>query len=280
MLFQEMMAVYSDNQPAGIDVYVDGARLRLWSWPPTGLLFIQSWYIKMEQRWDDIDRGNPKNLLKKPVSVPLCPPQISDGITRTFAARGRRLTTWAKTRPFWESYKCQKHKTQIVKADGILYSDTIVTGVTHMCSYVFFTLCSGRRTIYGPSVCRVPSTKLLIWVIVEQEWKLLVSRETSPHNILMKNVAELRPRMALMQQCDVTWRTSLECQCTPKRTPFRSLCQTVFKLERFGGLFYFSLHASCRSPWSCKVHSPLLTIGFCSSAAHTKKEVEQTSESF
>jgi hypothetical protein len=29
MLFQEMMAVYSDNQPAGIDVYVDGARLRL-----------------------------------------------------------------------------------------------------------------------------------------------------------------------------------------------------------------------------------------------------------
>jgi hypothetical protein len=43
-------------------------------------------------------RENPKNSGKKPVPVPLCPPQIPHGLTRAWtpasAVRGRRLTTW------------------------------------------------------------------------------------------------------------------------------------------------------------------------------------------
>jgi hypothetical protein len=36
----------------------------------------------MEHRWNEIDRGKPKYSGKKPVPVPLCPPQIPDGLTR------------------------------------------------------------------------------------------------------------------------------------------------------------------------------------------------------
>jgi len=34
----------------------------------------------MELCWNDIDRGNPNNLEKKPVSEPLCPLQIQHGL--------------------------------------------------------------------------------------------------------------------------------------------------------------------------------------------------------
>jgi hypothetical protein len=34
----------------------------------------------MEQRWNEIDRGKPKYSGKKPVPVPLCPPQILHGL--------------------------------------------------------------------------------------------------------------------------------------------------------------------------------------------------------
>jgi hypothetical protein len=57
----------------------------------------------MEHRWNEIDRGKPKYSGKKPVPVPLCPPQIPQGLTwdRTpaSAVRGRRLTAWAMARP-------------------------------------------------------------------------------------------------------------------------------------------------------------------------------------
>jgi hypothetical protein len=45
-----------------------------------GLLFIP-WviYEDGEPWWNDSDRGNPKNLEKKPITVPLCPPQIAHG---------------------------------------------------------------------------------------------------------------------------------------------------------------------------------------------------------
>jgi hypothetical protein len=45
-----------------------------------GPLFIP-WVIYEygEPWWNDSDRGNPKNLEKKPVTVPLCPPQIAHG---------------------------------------------------------------------------------------------------------------------------------------------------------------------------------------------------------
>jgi hypothetical protein len=76
------MAVCSDNQAAGIEVYVDEARLRLWSWPPTGLLFIQSMIYKDGAKVEWYRQRKSEKLVEKPVSVPLCPPQLSDGITR------------------------------------------------------------------------------------------------------------------------------------------------------------------------------------------------------
>jgi hypothetical protein len=62
----------------------------IWVWRAT-----VEWYI---------DRGKPKNSEKKPVPVPLCPPQIPHGLTLVWtqasAVRGQRLTTWALARPF------------------------------------------------------------------------------------------------------------------------------------------------------------------------------------
>jgi hypothetical protein len=56
----------------------------------------QFFFRVMEQLWNKIDRGKPKNSGKKPVPVLLCPTQIPHGLTqdRTWASavRGRRLT--------------------------------------------------------------------------------------------------------------------------------------------------------------------------------------------
>jgi hypothetical protein len=47
--------------------------------------------------------GENRQLGEKSVPVPLCPPQISHGLTRdrtrASAVRGRRLTAWAMARP-------------------------------------------------------------------------------------------------------------------------------------------------------------------------------------
>jgi hypothetical protein len=57
------------------------------------------WRATVEWYW----QGKPKNSEKKPVPVPLCPPQFPHWLTRArtraFAVRGRRLTTWAMARP-------------------------------------------------------------------------------------------------------------------------------------------------------------------------------------
>jgi hypothetical protein len=36
----------------------------------------------MEHRWNEVDKGKPKYSGEKPVPVPLCPPQITHGLTR------------------------------------------------------------------------------------------------------------------------------------------------------------------------------------------------------
>jgi hypothetical protein len=71
---------------------------------PTGVLSTpQVTYEYGEPRWNAIDRDNPKNSEKKPVPLPLYPPQITPARnrSRTWAsvARGRRLTAWAMARP-------------------------------------------------------------------------------------------------------------------------------------------------------------------------------------
>jgi hypothetical protein len=57
----------------------------------------------IEHRWNEIDREKPKYSGKKPVPVPLCPPQIPHELTRyrtrACALGGRRLTAWATARP-------------------------------------------------------------------------------------------------------------------------------------------------------------------------------------
>jgi BMFP domain-containing protein YqiC len=59
--------------------------------------------------------GENRQLGEKPVPVPLCPPQISYGLTwdrtRASVVRGRRLTAWAMARPYLTLVTRQKiHK--------------------------------------------------------------------------------------------------------------------------------------------------------------------------
>jgi hypothetical protein len=64
-------------------VRVDRVRLVTELQPPTDLLSIpQVTYAYGEPQWNDIDRGKPMNSEKKPVAVPLCPPQIPHGLMR------------------------------------------------------------------------------------------------------------------------------------------------------------------------------------------------------
>jgi hypothetical protein len=41
-----------------------------------------SFFLVMEHRLNEIDRGKPKYVGEKPVPVPFCPPQIPPGLTR------------------------------------------------------------------------------------------------------------------------------------------------------------------------------------------------------
>jgi len=76
-----------------------------------------SWYDNSgEPRRNDIDKGKPKTL-KKPVTVPLCPPKIQHGLTRaqtrTCSIWGRQLTAWAMVRPAVQLNELWKINIQI-----------------------------------------------------------------------------------------------------------------------------------------------------------------------
>ena len=68
-----------------------------WRW------LVISFFRVMQHRWNEIDRGKPKYSGKKPVPLPLCPPQIPHWLTRdrtrASAVRGQRLTAWAMAQP-------------------------------------------------------------------------------------------------------------------------------------------------------------------------------------
>jgi hypothetical protein len=78
-----------------IVIHFDGVKLRLWTVASNGLCssFICREYG--EPWWNDID-GKTEELGEKPVPVPLCPPQIPNGLiqawTRVCMVRGWRLT--------------------------------------------------------------------------------------------------------------------------------------------------------------------------------------------
>jgi hypothetical protein len=75
------------------------------AWMPTYVSILRIsqmiwvWRATVEWHW----QGKPEELGEKPVPVPLCPPQISHGLTRArtraSAVTGRQLTTWAMARP-------------------------------------------------------------------------------------------------------------------------------------------------------------------------------------
>jgi hypothetical protein len=72
--------------------------------PPADVLFIPHMIHEYGQpRWNDTDRGKTKTSDKKTIPVPLCPPQIPQGLTRaltwTSVVRGLRLTAWTTPRP-------------------------------------------------------------------------------------------------------------------------------------------------------------------------------------
>jgi hypothetical protein len=70
-----------------------------WRWRERWSVFFHFFQV-MEHRWNEIVRGKPKYSGKKPVPVPLCPPQIPHGLTRDqTAVWGCKLTAWAMARP-------------------------------------------------------------------------------------------------------------------------------------------------------------------------------------
>jgi hypothetical protein len=60
-----------------------------WSWRERLQVF--SFFQVMQHQWNETDKGKPKYSGKKPVPVPLCPPQIPRGPTR--GLRGGRPAT-------------------------------------------------------------------------------------------------------------------------------------------------------------------------------------------
>jgi hypothetical protein len=76
------------------------------AWMPTYVSILRIahtiWVWRATVEW--YCQGKSDELGEKPVPVPLCPPQIPHGLTRTRTrtsdVRGRRLTTWVIARPF------------------------------------------------------------------------------------------------------------------------------------------------------------------------------------
>jgi hypothetical protein len=74
-------------------------------WMPTYVSILRIpqmiWVLTATVEW--YWQGKTVELGQKPVPVPLCPPQIPHGLTRTrtlvSAVRGQRLTTWTMARP-------------------------------------------------------------------------------------------------------------------------------------------------------------------------------------
>jgi hypothetical protein len=88
------------------------------AWMPTYVSILRIpqmiWVCRPTVEW--YWQGKAEELWEKPLPVPLCPPEIPHGLTRArtraSAVRGRRLTTWAMSRPnlhltlIWISSKC------------------------------------------------------------------------------------------------------------------------------------------------------------------------------
>jgi hypothetical protein len=79
-----------------------------------------------------IGRGN-RSTRRKPVPVPLCPPQISNNLscdrTRAAAVGSRRLTAWSMARPFalltlrpwkWRRYNSPKLWLTFIRLNGVI----------------------------------------------------------------------------------------------------------------------------------------------------------------
>jgi hypothetical protein len=68
-----------------------------WRW----LVFLFLFFLVMEHRWNETERGKPKYVGGgEPVPVSLCPPQIPHGLTRDRT----RASAWAMARPTITTY--------------------------------------------------------------------------------------------------------------------------------------------------------------------------------
>jgi hypothetical protein len=99
LLYEEMKwsphvsALWSKCEYLVVVVNVDGERRCLITAATNGPIVIHDMiYDYGEQRWNE-RRGETERTREKPVSVPLCPPQMPHGLTRartrTYALRGR-----------------------------------------------------------------------------------------------------------------------------------------------------------------------------------------------
>jgi hypothetical protein len=111
----------------------------------------------MEHRWNE----NQRTRGKKPVPMPLCPPQIPHGLTRdrtrASAVRGRQQTAWAMARPRcltqWSGmgYKVRRDAASKIFRRFRKYSGTNLR-----------TICVCRNCLYF-SIFSLPQVKF--WVL-------------------------------------------------------------------------------------------------------------------
>jgi hypothetical protein len=116
--------------------------------------FIPSNGVKVEWNW----QGKAEVLGGKPVSVPLCPPQIPHGRTRNrnraSEVRGQRLTAWAMARPLRKVTYMSVHKGVISQKTDILMQ-YVVRNMWHHITRIVTQMCVWSAMRHFSSKCPV-----------------------------------------------------------------------------------------------------------------------------
>jgi hypothetical protein len=140
--------------------HVDGVRLCLWTAATNGPNVHPPDVMSMDSHGGMILTGkNRRTRRKKRVPVPLCPSEISHGLTwewnRVYAMRGWGLTTWAMARP-----------TRLCRADTENYFQLGLDGVISkrqgLCEK---NLCSPLLQLYGLGLVTCSKLELLSEII-------------------------------------------------------------------------------------------------------------------
>jgi hypothetical protein len=143
---------------------------------------VDAW-VNMEQRWNDIDRGKPKNSREKSLPVPLCPPQIPHWLpwarTTASAVKRQRLTVCAMARP--------KTWFKIVNLTGIYFTHIeffVASLVTKKNAVRIETGDGVSRLAILISIREVPNNMVRFQVLTATSMKMAVFWDFAPCSLL------------------------------------------------------------------------------------------------